>query len=113
MRIDATTENLLGLSEAAKLLPRINGRKVATSTLWRWCRKGLRGVRLEYLRMGRDIVTSRQALGRFFRELADTDADHQQPRNTKSTDIYKRGITSKARLRAMEAADVVLAEAGI
>ncbi|MCD4824637.1 MAG: hypothetical protein K8S55_08520 [Phycisphaerae bacterium] len=38
MRIDATTENLLGLSEAAKLLPRINGRKVATSTLWRWCR---------------------------------------------------------------------------
>ncbi len=38
MRIDATTENLLGLSEVAKLLPRINGRKVATSTLWRWFR---------------------------------------------------------------------------
>ncbi len=62
MAIDPTNERLLSLTEASKVLPRIGGRKPAVSTLWRWRRKGLRGVCLEYLRVGRRIVTSREAL---------------------------------------------------
>lgn len=69
MAIDIENETLLTLTEATKVLPRLNGRRPAISTLWRWCRKGLRGVRLEYIRIGRNIATSREALSRFFNAL--------------------------------------------
>ena len=36
-------QNLLTLAEAARQLPRIDGKKVALPTLWRWCRRGLKG----------------------------------------------------------------------
>jgi len=68
-------EELLTLAEATKVMPRINGRRPAICTLWRWCRKGLRGVHLEYLRIGRNIVTSRRALRRFFADLAAADRE--------------------------------------
>ena len=58
-------EELFTLTEATKVMPRVNGRRPAVSTLWRWCRKGLNGVHLEYLRVGHNIVTSRKALLRF------------------------------------------------
>ena len=35
MATDVTNEDLLTLTEAAKALPRINGRKPVVSTLWR------------------------------------------------------------------------------
>ena len=46
-------DELITLAEAARRLPRIDGRKVCDVTLWRWARRGLRGVRLEYVRVGR------------------------------------------------------------
>lgn len=46
MAIDIQTESLLSLTEATKALPRVNGKRPSISTLWRWCRRGLRGVRL-------------------------------------------------------------------
>jgi len=66
-------ERLMTLTEATGLLPRIDGKKVAVCTLWRWCRKGLRGKYLDYVRVGRRICTTRQALLRFFTDLADLD----------------------------------------
>ena len=65
-------EDLLTLAEAARVLPRLGGKKPHTSTLWRWCAKGLRGVRLEHARVGHRVVTSRQALDRFSRRLAES-----------------------------------------
>lgn len=60
-------EQILTLSQAAKRLPRLRGnRPVAVSTLWRWCQRGLRGVRLEVIRLGGIRVTSEEALRRFF-----------------------------------------------
>jgi hypothetical protein len=46
-------ERLITLTEATKVLPTVNGKRPAICTLWRWCRKGLRGVFLEYVRVGR------------------------------------------------------------
>lgn len=66
-------EHLLSFSEAAQCLPTINGRRLAPSTLYRWCRRGVNGVRLEYIRVGRNMVTSREALERFFVALAAAD----------------------------------------
>lgn len=69
MAINIDNEEAMSLAEAAKSLPRVNGRRPSLSTLWRWCRKGLKGVRLDYLRVGRKIVTSREAMNRFFAAL--------------------------------------------
>lgn len=105
-------EELITLTEAAKHLPKVDGKKVAICTLWRWCRLGLRGVFLEYVRVGRRICTTREALLRFFSELADLDL--QCPPSGGPKCIPKRKpITSRQRLRSLKEADDVLARAGI
>jgi hypothetical protein len=66
-------EELITLTAATGHLPKVDGKKVSICTLWRWCRRGLRGVFLEYVRVGRKICTTRQALLRFFTDLAEID----------------------------------------
>jgi len=106
-------EQLVTLTEATKLLPKVDGRKVAVSTLWRWCRKGLRGVALEYARVGRRVCTSREALLRFFNRL--TDLDRRIPPDTRSQPrvLNRRPITSRQRQRALAEAEAVLERARI
>ena len=70
MGIQVNSEHLLTLAEAARSLPRLRGsRKVHVSTLYRWINRGVRGVRLEAARIGRTLVTSREALQRFSERL--------------------------------------------
>ena len=64
-------EQIISFSEAAKLLPT----HPHARTIWRWGRKGVRGIKLEVLRLGGRFVTSIQALERFGRALAETDAE--------------------------------------
>jgi len=111
MAIDIQNETILSLTEATKVLPRVNGKRPAVSTLWRWCRKGLRGVQLEYIRMGRNIATSREALNRFFTALADADEPVEQ--NLAGTRRRTRPTPTAARQRALDTADRILSEAGI
>lgn len=73
MAISIESENVVSLTEATRIIPPRNGKRVAISTLWRWCRKGINGVRLDYIRMGRNIATSSEAIGRFFEALAQAD----------------------------------------
>lgn len=100
-------ETIMTLSEAAASLPRIKGRKVHTSTLWRWIRKGINGVRLESLRLGGRFCTTQEALRRFGRELAARELE-PKPRITTS-----KSPTIKARTRSVERAEKVLKKAGI
>lgn len=106
-------EDLLTLTQATRLLPKIGGRKVAVSTLWRWCTKGLRGVRLQYVRVGRKICTTREFLLQFFSELAEL--DERVPLDTRYQPriLKRRVITSRERERALAEADKVLAKAKI
>jgi hypothetical protein len=68
----ARDEATLTFSEAAGLLPMINGRRVNPSAIWRWARKGVRGVRLESCLIGGRYVTSEEALRRFLEQLSDS-----------------------------------------
>jgi len=106
-------ESLISLGEAAKLLPKVNGKKPAICTLWRWCRKGLRGVSLEYIRVGRKICTSHEAMLRFFADLADLDEQVEPDRYVKPASLNRRPITSRQRQRALAKTDAFLQEAGI
>lgn len=52
---------LMSLADAAKSLPG----SVATSTVWRWCHHGLRGVVLDSIRVGGRVYTTPRALQAF------------------------------------------------
>jgi len=112
-RLIGSDEELITLTEATRRLPKVDGKKVSVCTLWRWCRKGLRGVFLEYVRVGRRICTTRQALLRFFSELADLDDRFQPDTRSKQASLKRPPITSRQRQRALAEADAVLERAGI
>ncbi len=68
--ISVANEQLLTLSQLAKRLPRHrNDRPVHPSTCHRWRSPGVRGVRLECLRIGGIWHTSWQAFQRFCERL--------------------------------------------
>ena len=72
MAIDIRKELLKTLGQAAKKLPkRRAGKPTAPSTLYRWASIGLRGVKLEVLRVGGCTCTSDEALQRFFDRLTE------------------------------------------
>ena len=75
MAIDPLSEPTFSFSQAARRLPRLrNNKPVHASTLWRWARVGLHGVRLETARVGGVQVTSDAALRRFFEGLAQAES---------------------------------------
>ena len=70
MPIDPFTEETFPFAVAARRLPRTRGdRPVSPATLWRWAAHGLRGVKLETVRVGGTTCTSVEALRRFFAAL--------------------------------------------
>ena len=75
MTIDLTAENLITLSEAARLLPT----KPAPCTLWRWRSKGVNGARLECVRSGGRWLTTRHALVRFLIAQTQATSSNVQP----------------------------------
>jgi hypothetical protein len=68
------SEEIRPLAKATKWLPtRREDRPPHASCLFRWARYGLRGEKLETIRVGGTLCTSRQALERFFARLAELD----------------------------------------
>jgi hypothetical protein len=97
--IDMNNEELLSLVEATKTIPPIDGKRPHASSLWRWASKGVRGVKLEHLRVGRRVVTTREALQRFFQAVAEAPKPERPPLRRKL-----RGRTEKQRDRDIERA---------
>ncbi len=106
-------ESLISLTEATRFLPKVNGKRISVCALWRWARRGLRGVRLDYCRVGRRICTSREALLRFFSELAELDERSFPDARSRPRVLKRLPITSKQRERALLEADEILARAKI
>lgn len=106
-------EEILSLSEAAAKLSRINGRRPHTSTLWRLSRKGCRGTRLEYIRVGSKIATSREALDRFFNAQAAADSALESTSPPTQQQATQKPRSEKVRARAIKEARRKLEAAGI
>ncbi len=69
--IDIRTEHLVTLSQLVKTLPpRRQQRPVHPATVYRWRNPGIRGVRLECIRVGGTWHTSMEAFQRFCDELS-------------------------------------------
>lgn len=60
--------NELSLAQAAALMPARNGRKTHPTTVYRWIRKGCRGVRLAGWKRGNCWFTSAEAVEQFRRD---------------------------------------------
>jgi hypothetical protein len=105
--INIQLEELLTLKDAAQVLPRRRrGRKPHFGTLWRWATSGLKGVKLETIRVGATLCTSREALQRFSESLTALDG---QPGAQKKL----RTRTPAQRKRALAQAEKTLRDAGI
>ena len=64
--IDVNQEQLVPIRNVPGLLPRRpTGKRVHISAVYRWVQRGVRGVRLESIRIGGTTYTSREALQRF------------------------------------------------
>jgi hypothetical protein len=100
MPIDAKTETVFTLTEAADKAEALIGRRLATSTFYRWAKTGVRGVRLETRFLGGVRYTSEEALSRFF------DAITQQADGMQSAVSHRPQAplpaASSADLRAIE-----------
>ncbi len=59
------TEDVLTLSQARAELADITGKRLDKATIHRWINRGVGGVKLDAIRLGVQIFTSRQALTRF------------------------------------------------
>ncbi|MCE5280311.1 MAG: DUF1580 domain-containing protein [Planctomycetaceae bacterium] len=120
MSIDIMKDELLTLAEAAKCLPLIRSKKIAVSTLWRWCVKGMAGVYLEYARIGHRIFTSREAMNTFAlahavvrrHKFAKAEAEAVDAAFTEHL-RKDRPRTERQRQRDLAEADRILNEAGI
>lgn len=111
MAIDLQNEKVLSLTDASKALPKIDGKRLHISTLWRWCRKGIRGVQLDYIRLGHRVCTSAEALTRFTQQLAEV--DHKPNPSQPPIPQQPKSRTDHQRKRDIDRAEAELAEAGI
>lgn len=97
--IDLEREELIRLnSELPKRIARLKGgRAVAQSTIYRWARKGLKGLRLPTVQVGRELFTSAEAVGWWCSQLARVErgstrgvGDEVVPRNREASEILRR-----------------------
>jgi hypothetical protein len=74
--IHSESEELISFAQLAARLPRRRrGRPVHVSTISRWRNPGLRGIKLEAVRIGGTWATSMAAFHRFCSQLADSCGD--------------------------------------
>ncbi len=67
---DLASEPLVDLNYARRhLIPQKNGKPVSPSTMQRWVSKGVDGVRLAVVYVGRKPHTSEAAIQRFYNEM--------------------------------------------
>ena len=65
--LDLLTESVISLQQAVKLLPNRPRRE----TVWRWTHRGVGGITLETVQIGREILTSEEAVHRFIAAIND------------------------------------------
>jgi hypothetical protein len=94
--IDVLREEVISLSAAARLTPRLReDRPVSPSTLWRWGVRGVKGVRLETIKVGGVTATSVEALERFFATLNGQQPEPETDRGCPSHEAVEQELSSR------------------
>jgi hypothetical protein len=83
---DLREDQPLSLPDAADYLGKLTGRKPHVSTLWRWCLRGCKGVRLDSLCIGGKRFVTATAIERFIEaSTASRAAPPEQPCDAATT----------------------------
>jgi hypothetical protein len=77
MAIDIATDELISLSQAAKCRPT----PPSPATLWRWHRKGIRGIRLETVLIGGKRYTTAEEFAAFCSRVTAADSSTTDERS--------------------------------
>lgn len=76
---DMLDGRLMSLVDAAAYLGRLTGKKPHVSTLWRWCLKGCKGVRLESVCIGGKRFVTVTAIERFVEASTESRSERPEP----------------------------------
>ena len=108
-RIIAGEEQPIDAREVARL-PAVcrGGRPIGVGVVYRWARRGVRGVVLETAMVGGGLATTREAVGRFLRQLNDRDRGGG-PATSSATPRRQQAVARRAHTNAM----TELARAGL
>src|SRR5262245_29559667 len=80
--LDVHNETMLSLRDASRRIPPSrNGKPTHVSTLLRWILNGVKGVKLDAVRLGGRWVTSVEAIQRFSRNLTSAMAPQESLRS--------------------------------
>jgi hypothetical protein len=93
---DLLQEDCFPLAKAPAKIPS----RPALQTLYRWWKRGIKGVKLEVVKVGNRPYTSREALDRFFNRISDP-ASHQEPTELTPTLITRRQREIESELDAV------------
>ncbi len=104
-------ETLISFTQAAAYLPRRFGRKVHSSSIWRWARRGISGIQLECCRLRARFYTSAEALDRFADRLSRLPPNRGDKSDGKA--IEPRPRTESEHQQAIWEAEKRLEDAGI
>lgn len=66
------TEDILTIHDARKEIASITGQRPDISTMTRWIHRGVGGTKLDAVRIGRQLITSKQAITRFIETRTST-----------------------------------------
>lgn len=109
MQTNFANEKKIDLIQAQKIAPG----KPSIASLWRWCTKGIHGVRLEYWRRGRQMFTSAEALTRFFTALTERDRYTQETPTPRPSAASSQSRPASKRQASVNRARAQLSAAGI
>lgn len=100
--IDLEKEELITLGQATRLVPKRRGKKVHSSTLLSWIRRGYKGVFLDAVRQPGAWLTSVGSIQRFLVAVAKLDLPDttQAERRQKEIEYGKSHERAMAKLRA-------------
>jgi len=92
--LDSLIEDAVPVTAAAQFVP---GRP-NTSTVWRWCSRGVRGVKLQTFFVGGRRMTSKRFIAEFLERL-----NAGNPAADEHADVQRRGREAGKALEALEA----------
>jgi len=93
-------EPVMTLVEAAGWLERRFGRRPNAATIWRWAIKGVRGVRLRTIALGRYRYTTQSALERFIEETSRGGTDARRSLAAEADPVGEQQEFTKSELTA-------------
>jgi hypothetical protein len=99
---DLTAKSALTLTEAATVIGAHTGRRPSSSTLWRWSLRGVRGKRLEVIRVGGTLYTTRASVVEFLNDYPSAPPERRDPpgRPAKQTVASQVAAEQRGRERA-------------